>query len=91
MWEFPNGRVEDEPADELVSTLETGYRLKVQKGEALGVFRHAYTHFQVTVYAYRCELVSISENESLKWVKLNELDEYPMGKVDRQIARMIDG
>ena len=91
MWEFPNGRVEGEPAEGIESALETGYRLKVQKGEALGVVQHAYTHFRVTVHAYRCELVSMSENESLKWVKLKELDDYPMGKVDRQIARMLHG
>ena len=91
MWEFPNGRVDGEPLDELESALETGYRLKVQKGEALGIVKHAYTHFRVTVHAFRCELVSIPENESLKWVALTELEEYPMGKVDRQIARMLDG
>ena len=91
MWEFPNGRVDGEPVEGLESALETGYRLKVQGGEALGIVKHAYTHFRVTVHAYRCELVSMSENESLKWVKLKELDDYPMGKVDRQIARMLDG
>jgi A/G-specific adenine glycosylase len=91
MWEFPNGRVEGEPAEGLESALETGYRLKVQRNEALGVVQHAYTHFRVTVHAYRCELVSMSSNESLKWVKLKELDDFPMGKVDRQIARMLDG
>ena len=91
MWEFPNGRVEGEPAEGIESALETGYRLKVQKGEALEVVRHAYTHFRVTVHVYRCELVAMSENKDLKWVKLKELDEYPMGKVDRQIARMLDG
>ena len=91
MWEFPNGRVDGEPLDELESALETGYRLKVQKGEALGIVKHAYTHFRVTVHAFRCELVSIPENESLKWVELTELEEYPMGKVDRQIARILDG
>ena len=91
MWEFPNGRVEGEPAEELESALETGYRLKVQRGEALGAIQHAYTHFQVTVHAYRCELVSISKKDGLKWVGLAELDNYPMGKIDRQIARMLDG
>jgi A/G-specific adenine glycosylase len=91
MWEFPNGRVEGEPAEGLESALETGYRLKVQRNEALGVVQHAYTHFRVTVHAYRCKLVSMSENKSLKWVKLMELEDYPMGKVDRQIARMLDG
>ena len=91
MWEFPNGQVDGEPVEELEPALEMGYRLKVQTGEALGTVKHAYTHFRVTVHAYRCELVSISKNKSLKWVKLKELDDYPMGKVDRQIARMLDG
>jgi len=89
MWEFPNGQVDGDPAEGVESALETGYRLKVQKGEALGIVKHAYTHFRVMVHAYRCEPVSISNNESLKWVKLKELDDYPMGKVDRQIARML--
>jgi len=91
MWEFPNGRVDGEPAEGLEPTLEAGYSLKVQKGEALGIVKHAYTHFRVTVYAYRCELVSMSKNKSLKWVTLKTLDDYPMGKVDRQIARMLNG
>ena len=91
MWEFPNGRVEGEPAEGLESALETGYRLKVQKGEALGEVRHAYTHFKVTEYVFRCELVSMSENENMKWVALDELDDYPMGKIDRQIAGMLHG
>ena len=89
MWEFPNGLVDGDPTEGLASALETGYRLSVQNGETLGIVKHAYTHFRVTVYAYRCDLVSISKNESMKWVKLKELDDYPMGKVDRQIARMV--
>jgi A/G-specific adenine glycosylase len=89
MWEFPNGRVDGEPAEELESALEAGFRLKVQRNEALGTVQHAYTHFRVTEHAFRCELLSISENENLKWVGLDELEDYPMGKVDRQIARML--
>ena len=90
MWEFPNGRVNGNPAEELEAVLETGYGLKVQRSEALGTVKHAYTHFRVTVHAYCCELVTITEKENLKWVGLEELEEYPMGKVDRQIARMLD-
>jgi A/G-specific adenine glycosylase len=89
MWEFPNGRVDGKPAEELESVLEAGYRLKIQRNEALGTVQHAYTHFRVTVYAFRCKLLSMSENENLKWVGLEELEDYPMGKVDRQIARVL--
>ena len=91
LWEFPNARVDEGPAEGLESVLEKEYRLKVQRGKALGIVHHAYTHFRVTVHAYRSELVTMPENQNLKWVKLKELDDYPMGKVDRQIARMLYG
>jgi A/G-specific adenine glycosylase len=91
MWEFPNGRVNRNPAEELETALKSGYKLTVQKGEALGIVKHAYTHFRVTVHAFRCEPVSITENEDLKWVKLKEMEDFPMGKVDRQIARLLNG
>ncbi|GAB4416833.1 MAG: A/G-specific adenine glycosylase [Anaerolineales bacterium] len=92
MWEFPNGRVETEPASALESVLETEYKLKVRQGEALGEVRHAYTHFKITEYVFRCELVSMSKNErQLRWVRLDELEDYPMGKIDRQIARRLRG
>ena len=89
MWEFPNARVEVDPAKELVKVLNAAYRLKVQRGEALGGIQHAYTHFKVIVHVFRCEAISVPENKNLKWVKLNELDDYPMGKVDRQIAKLL--
>jgi len=89
MWEFPNGRVDGNPVKGLVKVLRTGYSLKVQKKEALGVVQHAYTHFKVTAHVFRCELLSTSKIQSMKWVSLKELDDYPMGKIDRQITKMI--
>jgi A/G-specific adenine glycosylase len=89
MWEFPNARVKENPAKELTKALYAATRLKVKKGAELGVVQHAYTHFKVTVHAFRCEAISIPENKNLKWIKLSGLDDYPMGKVDRQIARML--
>lgn len=89
MWEFPNGRVGSDPAGELAPVLEAGYRLKVRGREALGVVQHAYTHFKVTVHAFRCELLGMSDAQNLKWVAVRDLEEYPMGKVDRQIAERL--
>ncbi len=91
MWEFPNGRVKDDPAEDIESVLDAEYRLRVKKGEQLGVVKHAYTHFKVTEHVFRCKLVSKSKNGKLKWVQLKELEDYPMGKIDRQIANMLDG
>ena len=89
MWEFPNVRVDGDPARMLVKSLKMATQLEVKKKEALHVVEHAYSHFKVTVYPFRCDKVSIPKNKNLKWVKLSELDDYPMGKVDRQIANQI--
>ena len=89
MWEFPNGRVEADPAKELTKVLNVAYRLRVKRKEALGIIQHAYTHFKVTVHVFRCDYATIPKNKNLKWVRFNELDDYPMGKVDRQIARKL--
>lgn len=90
MWEFPNSRVEGDPAKTLVQALKMGYELKVQRKAALKVIKHAYTHFSVTVHPFICELVSMRRNATLHWVPKNKLDEYPMGKIDRQIARQVE-
>jgi A/G-specific adenine glycosylase len=89
MWEFPNGRVSGDAARELTKVLKTGYRLKVRRKEALGLVKHAYTHFKITVHVFRCELLEKSKDKNLKWVRVGELYDFPMGRVDRQIAQKL--
>jgi A/G-specific adenine glycosylase len=89
MWEFPNGRVAEEPAKGLTKALNAAYRLKVRRKEALGVVQHAYTHFKVTEHVFQCEALSTPRDPRLKWVQVSELNDYPMGKIDRQIANKI--
>ncbi len=89
MWEFPNGRVSGDPVRELTKALKTGYRLKVRRKEALGIIEHAYTHFRVTEHVFHCAPISIPKDGNLKWVWIKNLDDYPMGKIDRQIARLL--
>jgi A/G-specific adenine glycosylase len=81
--------VDGDPAGELPKVLGSGYSLKVQWKEAVGVVQHAYTHFKVTVHAFRCELPGRSDPQNLKWVAVRDLDAYPMGKIDRRIAERI--
>ncbi|CAG1014380.1 partial Adenine DNA glycosylase, partial [Anaerolineales bacterium] len=68
MWEFPNGRVKENPAKELTKVLYMAIKLRVKREAELGVIQHAYTHFKVTVHAFQCEPVSIPKNKNLKWV-----------------------
>jgi A/G-specific adenine glycosylase len=97
MWEFPNGRVDQNPPGGLVEALQTGYNIRlrasqrnIQRMELLGVVHHGYSHFSVEVHVYLCELESLPHGaRNLKWVWIKDLEEYPMGKIDRQIARTI--
>ena len=92
MWEFPNGRVNGDAAKGLTKVLKTGYNIKgraMRNKEAITTVQHAYSHFTVTVHAFQCELQSAPPSGSLRWVPMKKLEDYPMGKIDRQIAKMI--
>jgi A/G-specific adenine glycosylase len=92
MWEFPGGK--QEPGEELTTCLQREILeelgAEIQVGEPFGVYEHAYTHFKVTLHAFHCRLngtePQIREHTDLRWVVPTELDDFPMGKIDRQIA-----
>ncbi|HEX9091287.1 MAG TPA: A/G-specific adenine glycosylase [Anaerolineales bacterium] len=95
MWEFPGGKQQD--GEDLPSCLrreiceELGVEIEI--GDQLGVYKHAYTHFRVTLYAFHCTLLQGEPQPiqvtDLRWVSPAELVQYPMGKIDRQIARAL--
>jgi len=98
LWEFPGGTLEESDPD-LRTCLqreiweELGVRLRV--GAPFGKYKHAYTHFKISLYAFLCELPpneepQVLECDDLVWVRLEELSNYPMGKVDRRIASRLE-
>ncbi len=89
MWEFPNGKVHHKSTHELERVLKKEYGLVVQGKDELATIEHAYTHFSVSVQAYYCELISHQSLKNLEWAKLVDLPGYPMGRIDRQIARKL--
>ena len=94
LWEFPGGKLE--PGEDLPGCLKREIceelDAEIEVGGELGVYRHAYTHFKVTLHAFNCALAAGArprpvEASDLRWVELPELSTYPMGKIDRQIAQ----
>ena len=95
MWEFPGGKTEQDETLEgcLVREIREELDASIQVGEPFGVYQHAYTHFRITLHAFFCHLIEGEpkpiEAAELAWVSPGELQHYPMGKVDRQIARKL--
>jgi A/G-specific adenine glycosylase len=95
LWEFPGGKRERGETlhqclqREMQEELEVGVRV----GELLAVVKHAYTHFRITLYAYRCSLASgeprCADCAAFAWVEPSELDRLPMSVADRKIARAL--
>jgi A/G-specific adenine glycosylase len=95
MWEFPGGKIEENETleDCLKREIREELDAAIQVGEPFGVYQHAYTHFSITLHAFICKLIQDEpkplEAAELAWVSPGSLPQYPMGKVDRQIARKL--
>jgi A/G-specific adenine glycosylase len=93
LWKFPGGL--SEPEETLEKALrrtvreDLGIGIKVQ--EAVTSAEHAYTHFRITLHAFRCawqngKLRALGCNR-YRWVNPPELANFPFSKADRKIIR----
>lgn len=95
LWEFPGGKLELQDAnleDCLKREIWEELGLEIVVENDFGVYRHAYTHFRITLHAFLCTLLPVQSTSNLshlRWVLPAQLDEFAMGKVDRQIARRL--
>jgi A/G-specific adenine glycosylase len=95
LWEFAGGK--QEAGESLHAALRREIKEElaclINVGREIGVFQHAYSHFKVTLHAFDCTLKKgepqAVEAQALIWAKLDELDNYPMGKLDRSIAQAL--
>jgi len=94
MWEFPNDRIIGEVEkleNKLIQFVSTGLGVDVQILKKQAIIRHAYTHYRLILHTFSCKWVAdIAElPEMCYWIPRQELLNYPMGKVARQISRII--
>jgi A/G-specific adenine glycosylase len=93
LWEFPGGKVEkgEDHSRALTREIEEELGSRITVNKLFGVYKHAYTHFKVTLFAYFCTLNGARpqplQASDIRWVNLAELDRFPMGKIDRMISR----
>ncbi len=95
LWEFPGGKIEPgESVEDCVSReIKEELGIDIEVGDRLITIEHAYTHFKVTLNVFNCKHLSGEpqpiECDEVKWVTLDEIDQYPFPKANSQIIEAI--
>ena len=93
LWEFPGGKVEpgERPEQSLIRELreELGIVVKEECLAPLTFASHLYPDFYLLMPLYVCRrwegIVEAREQQALKWVRPNELRNYPMPPADEPL------
>lgn len=95
LWEFPGGKREPE------ETLETTCRrelleelgVEVEVGALMHSVKHAFTHFRITLYAFRCTVVAGTPHSTsglpLRWVTPGSLSNYAFPRANRRLIEFL--
>lgn len=97
LWEFPGGKVEDGETPERALIRELKEELGIDTTEScLAAFTfasHTYDDFHLLMPVFLCRkwdgFVQPRERQALKWVKIEDLKNYPMPPADEPLIAMI--
>lgn len=95
LWEFPGGKIEpgESVEDCVIREIKEELGIEIAVGSRLITIEHAYTHFKVTLNVFNCKYLSGEpqpiECDEVKWVTLDEIDQYPFPKANGQIIDAI--
>jgi 8-oxo-dGTP diphosphatase len=97
LWEFPGGKVEAGETPELALMRELEEELGIETLESclapLTFASHTYDDFHLLMALFACRKWKGTphgkEGQSLKWVRVNELKNYPMPPADEPLIAMI--
>ena len=97
LWEFPGGKIEKGETPERALIRELKEELNIDTTEScLAAFTfasHTYDDFHLLMPVYLCRkwdgTLQPREGQNLKWVKIDELKDYPMPPADEPLLAMI--
>jgi 8-oxo-dGTP diphosphatase len=97
LWEFPGGKVEagETPEDCLMRELdeELGISTWASCLAPLTFASHAYDDFHLLMLLYACRkwvgIAQPREGQNLKWVRSEQLSDYPMPPADRPLIPIL--
>ncbi|MCG9127926.1 A/G-specific adenine glycosylase [Candidatus Poribacteria bacterium] len=91
LWEFPNGNLnKGETSEEAcIRHILQSTNLSISNLNYLTQVKHAYTHFKIIVHTFECEYTQgdllLNGPIDAKWIKIAELDKYPLPKATHKI------
>ncbi|HEY9726244.1 MAG TPA: A/G-specific adenine glycosylase [Chroococcales cyanobacterium] len=91
LWEFPGGKIElGETVEECIKReILEELAIDIEVGDRLITIEHAYSHFRVTLTVHHCRHIAgipqPLECDEVRWVTLDELDQFPFPKANTQI------
>jgi A/G-specific adenine glycosylase len=95
LWEFPGGKKEDQETLEMCLSREIREELDISVNveNCLTTVKHAYSHFKVTIHAFRCRFIEGKPKtigcQNWKWVTLAELSTYAFPRANHKIIRLL--
>lgn len=97
LWEFPGGKVEADETPEQALVRELNEELGIDTWESclapLSFASHSYDDFHLLMPVFACRKwegqVKPQEGQTLKWVRVNQLRDYPMPPADIPLIAML--
>jgi A/G-specific adenine glycosylase len=93
LWEFPGGKYEEDADDSMEAACRREIReelgVDIDIEEPFYTLKHAYTHFKITLHAFRCRITdgapTAREDQPMTWVTLDELDDYAFPRANGKL------
>ncbi|MGB3543145.1 A/G-specific adenine glycosylase [Rubrivirga sp.] len=91
LWEFPGGKQEaGEPLEDACAReLREELSIEVAVGPPVARVEHAYSHFRITMHAFRCRILegepTTETGQPWRWVTLDELEDYAFPRANRHV------
>jgi len=94
LWAFPAAecRAAETYEAALARAVRDEWGLEVSVGVRTQILHHGFTHFKLTLHVYDCRWRAGRVKPGAtprRWVRPAQLEAYPMGKTDRQIAQAL--
>jgi A/G-specific adenine glycosylase len=93
LWEFPGGKYEEDADDSMEAACRREIReelgVDIDIEEPFYTLKHAYTHFKITLHAFRCRITdgapTAREDQPMTWVTLDELEDYAFPRANGKL------